>query len=376
MTLAWAIIVVAVLFLLDKYHLLKKSLIWAGIVGLVLILGIGGWFGWHYLAARWEEHESNVHLTNEKVLFAQKHECLNLHTGKVHPVKEPGSQTDTSQMLQNTSLRPTDCQTPTKPKIGDAVDISQFTIGYQSGNIPQPLADEQWCNVDEVIHERGTPIDPWMLRSELPTIPPGKYYLSNGEKNADGDKWATPAQLCMDSNGTDRCYLSKVKGYNYGDDASAKEITLSGGSRLLLFTADNYTTGNTFSTTVALLANRDGQLSNLLPEIIDSDEYRFWMLPEISNMPVFVNAYFFWDMSASYGSPDFECHACPHRVDIASYVYSKDTNCYVEYDDFRTPTKHLWPPYEKSVLDSEKTEIVSNIKKAIATERARHIAVK
>jgi hypothetical protein len=210
-----------------------------------------------------------------------------------------------------------------------------------------------------------------MLRSELPTIPPGKYYFRDGEKTTDGNDWATPAKVCMESNGTERCYLSKVEGYNYGGDADAQEIQVARGGKLLLFTADNYTTGNTSSSTVALLANRDGELSNLLPPIPTSAEHRLWILPEISNMPVFVNAYYFWGTS----DPD-ECRACPHHVQIASYVYSKDANCYVESDEFRTARKHPWPPYEPSVLESEKAEIIANIKKAVAAEAARHIVVK
>lgn len=379
MTIAWAIIIVAVLFLLDKYHLLKKTLMGVGIVALVLTLGAAAWLGWRYLAGRWEEHRNNVRLIKERAHFAQTHECLNLYTGQLHPVKESASPADAHQTRQHINARPTDCQTATKPKVGDnAVDVTEWvpipqgaTIGDDSVAIRQEFADEQWCDADQVIHERGSAIDPWMLWTQPPRMPPGKYYFSDGEKTADGNDWATPAKLCMESGGAGRCYLSKVKDYNYGNDASAKEITLPGGSKLLLFTANNYTTGNTSSTTVALLANRDGQLSNLLPEITNSDEYRFWTLPEVSNMPVFVSSSYFWDMS-----DPTECHACPHRVQIASYVYNKDANCYVEYDEFRTPTKHLWPPYEKSVLESEKTEIVANIKKAIAAETARHLAVK
>jgi hypothetical protein len=376
MTLAWAIIIVAVLFLLDKYHMLKKSLIVAAIVAVALVVIVMGYFGWHYLDTQWAKHENKVRSAKENALFAQKNECLNLYTGKVHPVNEPGSQIEG----QPAALGPND--TPGNNVPSDLREVGKVPIpqgaviggdGWTSippGGLTQ-AADEHWCNSNEVIHERGTPIDQWAILGETPTVPPGRYHVVDGEKDSDG-RFATPARLCVDAIGTQRCYTSMVKGHIYGNSGRAEEVKLSGGGKLLLFTADDYDgVGNTSSTTVALLANRGGQLSNLLPEIITSDEYRLWNLPEFSPMPVFVNAYYFWDMSDRD-----ECHACPHRVHIASYVYNKETESYAQYDEFMTPTKHLWPPYEKSVLDSEKAEILTRFKKAAADEAARHIIVK
>ena len=373
MTLAWAIIIVAVLFLLDKYHLLKKSLIVAAIVAVALVVIVIGYFGWQYLDARWAEHQNRVRIAKENALFAQKNECLNLYTGKVYPVNVPGSQTQ----RRPATLGPNNAFSNKLPS--DMLEVGKplppgFTLTPipPGGFLTPNVADEHWCNSDEVIHERGTPIDQWTIVGETPTVPPGRYHVFDGEKDSDG-RFATAARLCVDAIGTQRCYTSMVKGQIYGNDAKAEEVKLSGGGKLLLFTADNYDgEGNrTSATTVALLANRGGQLSNLLPEIITSTEYRLWNLPEFSPMPVFVNAYYFWDLSDKD-----ECHACPHRVHIASYVYNKETESYVQYDEFITATKHLWPPYEKSVLDPEKAEILARFKKAAADEAARRIIVK
>ena len=121
MTLAWAIIIVAVLFLLHKYHLLKKSLITAAIIAVALIVVVCGYFCWRYLDTRWEQHEHNVRLAEEKALFAKKNECLNLYTGKVRAVNEPGSQskdeygTPVSKQVTDTS------------KVGDIVP-PEYTV--------------------------------------------------------------------------------------------------------------------------------------------------------------------------------------------------------------------------------------------------------
>src|ERR1039458_7289947 len=113
MTLAWAIIIIAVLFLLDKYHLLKKSLIGVAIIAVALIVIAMGYFGWHYLDARWQEHENKVRSAKENAVFAQKNECLNLCTGRVHPVNEPASQTEIPPQTQcQVSQNPSDMTVP------------------------------------------------------------------------------------------------------------------------------------------------------------------------------------------------------------------------------------------------------------------------
>jgi hypothetical protein len=327
MTLAWAIIIVTVLLLLHKYHLLKKSLIAAAIIAVVLIVGVVGWIGWHYLDARWEEHENNVRVAQSNAQFAKNNECLEPSTGKVRPVNESGS---------------------------------------------------PWCDTNEAIHERGTPMDPWAIVSETPTVPPGEYYVTNGERDSDGIGSATPAQICVDSNGLQRCYTfprlcvgshelqchsSPSGGRTFGINAEAEEVSYKGG-KLILFTAEDESASEVWLA-LTLLANRGGQLENLLPEIPSSDERHFWNLPDISTMPILVTTYYLWG--------DEECHACPHRYLVASYVYSKQAGRYIQYDEFMTEDKYA---SNDKVLEPEKTKILAGLKRAAAEEAARHIIVK
>ena len=75
MTIGWAIVIVAVLFLLDKYSLLRKTLKVSGIVlGIGVCVGavvLGVYYGWE----AWKDHQ-----------FAKTHECYDTLTGKAHPV--------------------------------------------------------------------------------------------------------------------------------------------------------------------------------------------------------------------------------------------------------------------------------------------------
>jgi hypothetical protein len=181
---------------------------------------------------------------------------------------------------------------------------------------------------------------------------------------SDGIGSVTAAQLCVSSTGTRRCYAARGKGHIFGQNARAAEVTLSNGGKLLLFTAEDYAGANGWWRAVALLANRGGQLENLLPEITDAEEYHLWNLPDISTMPVFISTHGIWDTST-------ECHACPHRYQITSYLYNKETGLYIKYDDFITAAKH-----DDNVLESERTQIVASLTKAATAEAARHIIVK
>jgi hypothetical protein len=75
MTLAWAIITVAVLYLIDKHHLWKKALITAGVLASLYALGLAGLFAYEWLQPKWEAH-----------LWATHHDCFNPSTGEIHAV--------------------------------------------------------------------------------------------------------------------------------------------------------------------------------------------------------------------------------------------------------------------------------------------------
>lgn len=76
MTIGWAIIMVAVLFLLDKYNLLKKAVKITAIGAVVLGVVWAGLLGFVFLNEKWEEHQ-----------FVKTNECFDSTTGKVHAVQ-------------------------------------------------------------------------------------------------------------------------------------------------------------------------------------------------------------------------------------------------------------------------------------------------
>jgi len=307
MTLAWALIIVAILFLLHKYQVLGKALRTAGILAAVLVLGFLAWVAWSHLSGRWEERQ-------RKALFVRTHDCLNLYSGKIRPVGP---------------------------------------------------SDEAPCEPFETLHETGAAIDQWALLSDLPTVPPGEYFVTDGESNFDGGP-TTPARLCVDSNTTRRCYSLVQKNHVYSTHAKAEEVKYTKGNKMILFTAADVH-GNSAEKSAALLANRRGELQNLLPEIDDLDESQVWNLSDVSAMPIIVTTKYDWDIAA-------ECHVCPHRVRITSYVYDTKSGRYAKFDEYETPTKHLWLPYE-NVLESEKDRITTGLKSAMSEEAARHLTI-
>lgn len=261
MTIAWAIIIVAILFFLHKYQLLGKTLRITEIVTAVIVIGILAWIGWGHFATsreqrRWKEQ------------VARYDDCLNATTGKVHPVA---------------------------------------------------MQSPPWCESYESLHRKGAPIDEWALSSDMPTVPPGDYYVTDGDRNPDGIGAATPAQLCVDSYWIKHCYAfpTKIDEPTFGLNASAEEIKESNGGHLILFTAEDEA-GNSSYLAIALLANNGGSLENLLPDINYSGDYNIVTLPAISVMPILVTALYEW------GNDPGECHACPHHVRITSYVYGKE----------------------------------------------------
>ena len=62
MTIAWAIIIVAILFFLHKYQLLGKILRIAGIITAVLVVGILAWISWDHFATSREQRDAKQRL--------------------------------------------------------------------------------------------------------------------------------------------------------------------------------------------------------------------------------------------------------------------------------------------------------------------------
>lgn len=174
MTIAWAIIIVAVLFLLDRHHLLKKALvatgITAGIAALLLAVGYAGVLGYQWLRGRWEAHQLAEKATRlaeqarwEDHQFAQQNDCFDLVTGDVHPINESKQEPDSSETWE--------------------------TLPPESYN----RLGARRCKWIEEIHKRGTPLPPLLpscgnaltdaSASSAPGLP---EYLVMGSGKGDG----------------------------------------------------------------------------------------------------------------------------------------------------------------------------------------------
>src|ERR1035437_7834363 len=73
MTIGWAIVIVAVLYLLDKYGALKKTAKVAGIVAIIAASVFALYLAVGYVSDWRKDHQ-----------FAKGHECFDPATGKAH----------------------------------------------------------------------------------------------------------------------------------------------------------------------------------------------------------------------------------------------------------------------------------------------------
>ena len=118
---------------------------------------------------------------------------------------------------------------------------------------------------------------------------------------------------------------------------------------------------------LALLDDRNGQLTNLLPNVTVTNlsEYHLWSAPNVSAMPILVTADFVW----AEGEP----HYGSHRYTITSYVYSQQSGLYSQRDEYVTATE-----YNDKILEPEKDKIFARLETTIdqsqnpTTEGTRH----
>ena len=167
MTLAWAIIIVAILWILFRSGRLKQGLIVAGIIGgvtvvgcVLLLLGVWGY-------DRYETNQKNKQREQATAQYVQRHDCLKTITGKLRAVNQQ----------QRIALPEGGyVQSQAQPQ---AVDWFEANAPYNAYNA--------WCGANEVAHTKGEPIDPWTVVGELPTIPAGNYVVKNGRRDAEGN---------------------------------------------------------------------------------------------------------------------------------------------------------------------------------------------
>jgi hypothetical protein len=132
MTIAWAIIAVAVLYLLDKHHLMRKALIGAGIIVSVVVVGYVGFLGYQKLEQRWDDYQ-----------FAKRNECYSPFTGKVHQTNSSGPWCGADEQVQ---LR----GTPHDAAHGnDATGLPPGFVPY----IPPAPSEQQFALKDDTLGE-------------------------------------------------------------------------------------------------------------------------------------------------------------------------------------------------------------------------------
>jgi hypothetical protein len=182
------------------------------------------------------------------------------------------------------------------------------------------------------------------------------YQLVNGQTDSDGFP-TTAARLCIGSNQKQNCYTPPSQEPPFALNAKAQLVMVGNGPSLILFTAESWAGGSGSLTIVALLDKRGGRLKNLLPKVTVSNqsEYRVWNLPSISTMPVLVMADYVW--------VDGETHFAHHRYRITSYVYDKQSEHYIQRDEFVTGKKYpgLDDTEAVRVLNPEKATIIARI---------------
>jgi hypothetical protein len=126
-----------------------------------------------------------------------------------------------------------------------------------------------------------------------------------------------------------------------------------------LFSAAASAGGSGSLTTLALLEYGPQDLTDLFAGQIQLTELgfdQFLSVAGVSDALIFVTATGVWATD--------ECHFCPHRYTIKSYVYNAQTGRYALRDHYTTTKKYAMDAHgATSVLKSEQSQIESRLRK-------------
>jgi hypothetical protein len=182
------------------------------------------------------------------------------------------------------------------------------------------------------------------------------YRIETPRTDADGIPMSA-ARLCIGFSSSTVCYTPPALNPPFGLHPEAEGITLSDGSRLVLFRAESWAGGSGSVTHFALLDSRSGNLLNLLPDIrlSNQSELRIWKSPAKSSMPLVVTAEYIW--------AEGETHFSRHRYRITTYSYDDADGRYVERDKYVTERKYpgLDEADSITVLEVEKTTVLGRL---------------
>ena len=364
MTIAWAIIIVVILWMLFKSGRLKQSLVVAAIiVGVVVV----GWFLLWLGALGYDRYEVNQKRKQREqaaAQYAQQHDCLNTITGKLSAVYNYplADDTDVSQM-----------PAPPPPPAGSTELL--LPAGSTPSSPPAGLTP-LWCGANEIVHTKGADVDPWQVVGEFPTIPAGDYTVKNGYRDTNGNL-KTGAAIY----GWHRSYtMPSDWGCCYGDNARI-ELKKSAGGNLLVFSADKVASGTVIDTMSVFLANVNGKLTAVNVQFSHTEgastftdgvhiarstvAYDLWNT-DFSPMPLIVEVGTYDDYDTQYSDV--------LQYLVQTYAYSKNDGQYTRIDSYVTDGVYDRAAPDK-VLESEKATELKRLKGAADSAAPRTIQI-
>jgi hypothetical protein len=176
-----------------------------------------------------------------------------------------------------------------------------------------------------------------------------------------------PASVCIEGPPLRQCYTMPKE---FGRNPTATVIQLRIDEPALLFSAEsNGVSGWQIHYALLRLGNGKDLINLLWGDVSVSNlgQDALWSLPEISGALVFVTADFIWG--------PYESHFGEHRYMVSSYVYQWETSDLIDEPVCSLQDRYMTTRYYDSeqgdVLKSEKSEIVSRLRKVQAEEKRR-----
>jgi len=164
-------------------------------------------------------------------------------------------------------------------------------------------------------------------------FPPYKVYQGILDE---GNFPITGARLCS-RDGKPHCFALGESGEaadHFGLRAHSQRLKLRAGGSVVLFNANTGGGSGSADRFVLLRSEPNGNLQNLLPQIIVSNQadVAAWDLPTVSPLPVFLAADYLW------GS--MEGHYSAHFFEVRIYVYDRTADRYKLRHKYRTAQKY------------------------------------
>jgi hypothetical protein len=189
-----------------------------------------------------------------------------------------------------------------------------------------------------------------------------QYRLVPGHVDADGCAPTSPAWVCLDIGGSNRCYVppsDKKNNYVFGLEPKAESIGNLWKQPLTLFSATFSACGSGSLTDYSLLAIREGEFIDLLPTVrlSNQSELSIWNVREVSPLPIILTADFLWNFE------DGETHFSGHRYQIDVYTFDQASERYTHKLSYQTTRKYPGLDEAESirVIEPERQTILAKL---------------